>query len=331
MVNGQLLTERADLGTGQRRHAATVRDDTDKPSNSVPNREFIHNLRNRGFATVKKRVHDAMADKSLHGVVEKATDSDAFEYTARAGFAVSGVLHLLVAYIILRIAFGSAEKADQSGALSALAKQTGGALMLWAAAVGLVALGLWRIAEAIVGSKPGEGTGPTQDDTPAWKRAKSLALAIVNFAIAISAVRFAMGSGRQSSQQNEGLSAQMMQSGWGKAVLTLVGLGLVAVGGYHIYKGASKKFLKDLRVYGGTGITAVGVTGYAAKGVVLAGAGVLVIIATLQADPSKATGLDSAVKALGHAPFGKFLLVAAAVGIAAFGVYSFVRSRHGRM
>ena len=63
----------------------------------------------------------------------------------------------------------------------------------------------------------------------------------------------------------------------------------------------------------------------------LAGAGVLVIVATLQADPSKATGFDAAVKTLGHAPFGRVLLVVAALGIAAFGAYSFVRSRHGRM
>src|SRR4029077_19874921 len=125
-----------------------------------------------------------------------------------------------------------------------------------------------------------------QDDTPTWKRAKSLGLAVVNFAIALSAARFAMGSGQQSSQQNAGRSAQMMQSGWGKAILIVVALVLVAIGGYHVYKGASKKFLKDPRVSGGTGVTAVGITGYAAKGMVLAGAGVLVIVAILQADPS---------------------------------------------
>jgi hypothetical protein len=272
-----------------------------------------------------------MTEQRFHGVADRATDNDAFEYSARAGFAVSGVLHLVVAYIILRIAFGSGGNADQSGALATLANQTAGVVILWVAAVGLAALGLWRIAEAIVGSKPGEGSGPRQDETPAWKRAKSLGLAIVNFAIAISAAKFAMGSGQQSSQQNAGLSAQMMQSGWGKALLTIIGLGLIAVGGYHVYKGAAKKFLKDLRVYGGTGIKATGIAGYVAKGVVLAGAGLLVIIATLQADPSKATGFDAAVKTLGHAPFGKVLLVAAAIGIAAFGAYSFVRSRYGRM
>jgi hypothetical protein len=272
-----------------------------------------------------------MADKSMHGVADRATDSDAFEYAARAGFAISGVLHVLVAYIIAGIAFGVGGNADQSGALATLARQTGGAVLLWVVAVGLVALGLWRIAEAIVGSKPGERSGGDQDDTPAWKRAKSLGLAIVNFAIAFSAARFAMGSGQQSSEQNAGLSAQMMQSGWGKAILIVVALGLVAIGGYHVYKGASKKFLKDLRVSGGTGVTAVGIIGYAAKGMVLAGAGVLVIVAILQADPSKAAGLDAAVKTLGHAPFGKVLLVVAALGIASFGAYSFVRSRYGRM
>jgi hypothetical protein len=272
-----------------------------------------------------------MVDRPLEGFADRATDSDAFEYTARAGFAVSGMLHLLVAYIVLRIAFGSAEEADQSGALATLARQTGGALILWVVTVGLAALGLWRIAEAIIGSKPGEGSGPHHDDTPMWKRAKSIGLAAVNFAIALSAARFAVGSGKQSTQRNAGLSAQMMESGWGKAILVALALGLIAVGGYHVYKGVAKKFFKDLRVTGGSAIRAVGIGGYAAKGVVLMGTGVLVAIATLQADPSKATGLDAAVKTLGQAPFGRFLLIAAAAGLAAFGVYSFVRSRYGRM
>lgn len=280
---------------------------------------------------MKTGVKGDMADKSLSGVADKATDSDAFELTARAGFAVSGVLHLLIGYLIVRIALGSGDNADQSGALATLAQQTGGAVLLWIAAAGLLALGLWRVAEAIVGSKPGEGSGRSRDDTPAWKRAKSLGLAAVNVAIAISAARFAMGSGQQTSQRNAGLSAQMMQSGWGTAILTVVGLGLIAVGGYHVYKGVTKKFYKDLRVPERTAITAVGVTGYAAKGLVLVGAGVLVIVATLQADPAKASGLDAAVKTLGHAPFGKVLLILAAIGIAAFGVYSFVRARYGRM
>src|SRR5262245_36164865 len=162
-----------------------------------------------------------MSNTSVHGVVDRATDSKAFEYLARAGFAVSGVLHLLVAFIILRIAFGSGGNADQSGALATLADQPGGTLMLWCAAVGMAALALWHVAEAIVGKYPGEKSQFRQDseDRPAWKRAKDVGVAVLYFAIAISAARFAMGSGQTSSQQNAGLSAQLMQSGWGKTLL----------------------------------------------------------------------------------------------------------------
>lgn len=271
------------------------------------------------------------SSNSMHGIADRATDSNAFEYTARAGFAASGVLHVLLGFIIARLAFvGGGGNADQSGALSELGSQTGGAILLWIVAVGLFALGLWRVAEAVLGSKPSEKSS-NKDDNPAWKRGKSLGLAIVNFAIAVSAARFAMGSGQSSSQQNSGLSAQLMQSGWGKALLVAVGLGVIAVGSYHIYKGASEKFFDELRVSGGTAIKVIGITGYVAKGIVLAGAGLLVILATLQADPAKASGLDAAVKTLGQAPFGKFLLIAAAVGIAAFGAYSFIRSRYSKM
>ena len=98
MVYSQLLTECADLGTGQRRHATTVRAGTDRSSTVIPNHEFIHKWGAHGFAAVKKGVYDAMTDQSLRGVADKATDSDAFEYAARAGFAVSGVLHLLLAF-----------------------------------------------------------------------------------------------------------------------------------------------------------------------------------------------------------------------------------------
>ena len=93
----------------------------------------------------------------------------------------------------------------------------------------------------------------------------------------------------------------------------------------------TKKFLDDLKVDGGGVVEPLGVVGYVAKGGVLAGAGVLLIVAVFKTDPSKATGIDGAVKTLGEAPFGKFLLLLAAAGIAAYGLYSFVMARYARM
>lgn len=265
------------------------------------------------------------------GVVDRATRNDAFQYAARAGFVISGVLHLLIGYIIVSVAFGSGDPADQSGALAALASSGGGAPVLWATAIGLTALGLWRFAETVVGPHPTETSGE-QEDPGIIERLKSFGTALAYLAIAYSAAKFATGTGQKSSTENAGLSARLMEHGWGKFLLVAAGLGIVGVGAYHVYKGATKGFLKDdLTVPGGPVITPVGIVGYVAKGVVLAGAGILVIVATFTADPAKASGLDGAVRTLGAAPFGKVLLVLAALGFAAFGVYSFARSRYCRL
>jgi hypothetical protein len=250
--------------------------------------------------------------------VRTATDNRWFEHAARAGFAASGVLHLLLAWIIVRLAFGDAGNADQSGALATLAGQTGGAAMLWLAAAGLAALGLWHAAEAVV-------TDDLKD------RVKAGAVCVVNLALALSAVRFATGAGQSSGGQNAGTSAQLMHSGWGKAVLVAVAIGLIAVGGYHVYKGATRGFEEELERSCGPVVTWVGVVGYVAKGLALAGTGILVGVATFTADPAKASGVDAAIKTLGAAPFGRVLLVLAALGIAAYGAYGFVRARHGEM
>jgi hypothetical protein len=255
---------------------------------------------------------------STRSAAVTARDNVWFERTAKAGFAVSGLLHVLIAFIVARLAFGAGGNADQSGALGTLAAQPGGAVMLWVAAVVLAALGLWNLVEAFV-------------ERELMDRAKAAAVGVVYLALAFSAAKFAMGTGTSSSSQNAGLSAQMMQSGWGKTLLVVVALVLIGVGGYHVYKGAAKNFLEELTVSGSAAVTWIGMVGYIAKGLVLVGVGILVIVATLTSDPSKASGVDGAVKALGNAPFGKILLLLAALGIAAYGAYGFIRGRYAKM
>ncbi|HEY7050530.1 MAG TPA: DUF1206 domain-containing protein [Mycobacterium sp.] len=83
----------------------------------------------------------------------------------------------------------------------------------------------------------------------------------------------------------------------------------------------------DLTVSGGPVLTPLGIAGYVGKGLMLAGAGILVIVATFTTDPAKSSGIDGAVKTFGAPPFGKVLLIVAALGFAAYGLYSFARSR----
>lgn len=264
--------------------------------------------------------------------VDRATDQSWFEGAARAGHVVSGIVHLLIAYVVVRIALGDGGNADQSGALATVSTTTGGTIALVLAAVAFVAMALWRLAEAAIGV---HATEPNDSDdhgpSALLDRGKALSLAVIYFAFAWTAGRFALGDHASSGSQNAGLSARLMQSTPGTLLLVVIGVVVVCVGLYHVYKGLSRAFLDDLTIDGRPVVVVSGVVGYAAKGVVLAAAGVLVVVAAVRSNPSQATGLDGAVKTLGAATPGPSVLIAAAFGLAAYGVYAFVMARWARM
>jgi hypothetical protein len=122
-----------------------------------------------------------------------------------------------------------------------------------------------------------------------------------------------------------------MNTDTGTIVLIVGGVVIIAVGGYHVYKGASRTFLQDLTGTPSALVRRLGFIGYIAKGLVIAAAGVLVIIAACLSQPDKATGLDAALKTLGAQPYGAALLILAALGLITYGLYSFAMARHTKM
>jgi hypothetical protein len=253
-----------------------------------------------------------------------------FERVARGGYVVSGLLHVIIGYLAIRIALGTGGgSADQSGALAALSAKPGGNIALWAAVIALLIMAFWRLAETALGRSTdpkSQGAMPEILD-----RAKASALAVVYFGFAYSTLGFARSAGKSTGHQNSALSARLMQSASGTVVLIVGGVIIVAVGGYHIYKGASRNFLDDLKGTSSDLVRRLGVIGYIAKGLVIAGAGVLVIIAASLSQPDKATGLDGALKTLGAQPYGAILLILAGVGIITYGLYSFAMARYAKM
>jgi Domain of Unknown Function (DUF1206) len=268
---------------------------------------------------------------SFKSAVNRATDNRVLQRVARAGYAISGTLHLLVAGIIVRIAFGFRGEADQTGALATLASRPGGTVTLYVVTAGLIALALWRLSESVLGLHPAEHSDAHKRESPIAHRLKAFGLALVYGAVASTAIQFAIGAHARASGQTAGLSARLMQSVGGKAVLVVVGAVIVVIGSYYAHKGASRKFLNDLNVDGGRLLTALGVCGHIAEGLVLSAVGISVMVATFLGDPAKASGLDGAVKALGSTRFGGAILIAAAVGFAAYGCYSFALTRYSRM
>jgi hypothetical protein len=262
----------------------------------------------------------------------RAGDSDALEHLARIGLIAYGVVHLLVAWLALQLAWGGGgESADQSGAMSTLAEQPFGKPLLWVLAIGLIALALWQLAE-VLRHRSGLRSSGEAKKKAVTKIVKSVAKTVVYLFLAGTAIKVATGGGQSSSAQQQQTVAGVF--GWpaGRFLVGVAALVVIGVGVYHIHKGLTKHFLKEIDTAQATAgqqkvIERLGQVGYPAKGVALALVGGLIGWAAITFDPEKATGLDGALRTLLDAPFGKALLTLVAIGIAAFGAFCFFRAR----
>jgi hypothetical protein len=271
---------------------------------------------------------------TAQGAARQAGESDSLEHLARVGLLAYGLVHLLVAWLAVQLAWsgGSGESADQSGAMSTLAESPIGKPLLWVVAVGLVALAAWQAAEVLRWRSGWSASGKAR--TKALKKSgNALVKAAVYVALAVLAIRFATGSGGSSSQQQQQTTAGVFDWPGGRFLVGVAGLVLIGVGAHHVRKGLTKSFLKQIDLGDAPQsatrlVTRLGQVGFPSKGVALALVGGLLGYAAITFDPSKAQGLDGALRTILQAPFGRILLTLVAIGIAAFGAFCFVRARY---
>lgn len=261
------------------------------------------------------------------GKAEEIQDHPGFEAVARFGFVLNGLVHFIIGWTAIQLSRGGGgESADQSGAFQEMASAPGGEILLWIGAIGGGALALWYLVEAALMTRM----------KPEWADvAKCVGKAVAYGALGWTASVFARGGSSSSSQDSREATSSLMQNTAGRGLLIVVGLALVAAGGYHIYKGVTKKFHEDLRTTGGgsigKGVDMLGLFGYPAKGVALAVMGGLFVIGAIRADSSETTGFDGALRALRDGPFGTVVLLVVGLGFIAFGIYSIVRARFAKM
>ena len=256
-------------------------------------------------------------DHTLRSSAVRAGNHPVIENGARLGYAASGVLHLLLGWLALQLVLGHAATADQTGALGALAATAVGKALLWVLLIGFVLLGVWQVAE--VAAHVGKD------------RVRPAAKAAVYLALAWTAFTVLHGSATSGNQQSAGTAASLMAHPAGRLLVGAIGLLVVGVGVYHVAKGWRKTFLSDLREHPSEWVVRAGRLGYVAKGIALVLVGGLFVSAAVTADPSKAKGLDGALRTLLALPLGRVLLALVAVGLAAYGVYSFARARYARI
>lgn len=251
----------------------------------------------------------------------------------RIGMVCYGVVHGLVASLALRIATeGSDKPADQSGALEEIAGTTFGGVVLWVLAIGLIAFGVWQALLAVVGY-----TWRNKKRTRVFKRIGAGVRAVIGFSLGVLSIRLATGDGGGGGggEEQKTFTARLLELPTGRFLVILAALIVLGFGIAAIVSGARRSFMKDLdttELPAGSQqwVRRIGMIGYLAKGVAVGIVGILLGIAALRSNPGQAGGLDAALRTLAGQPFGVFLLVVVALGLAAFGVYCLAAARSHR-
>jgi hypothetical protein len=241
---------------------------------------------------------------------------------ARVGLVAYGLIHLVVAALIVQVVFGDRERADKKGALQEIAESGSGRLLLWVVVAGLAALVVLRLVDAVSAYRRLDG----------WRRVGRMTVAageaVVYTVLARSAATIAQAEGGDSFSKS--VVAALFGLPGGPFLVGLVGVALVAAGGYAVVHGLRREFLHDLALPPRfrTAVGVLGTVGWTALGAAGATAGVLLVAAAIQFDPAAPVGLDAGIRALAGQPFGPVLLLVLAAGLAVFAAYCLFDARY---
>ncbi|MEK0097999.1 DUF1206 domain-containing protein [Streptomyces sp. A475] len=261
----------------------------------------------------------------------RAANSTAVSGAARAGFAARGVIYVLIGVLSLRIAFsdGGGEQADRGGAIAEIAEKPFGTVLLWLLGTALVGMALWRLTEAAFGQ-----AGP--DGKKASKRAMAAGRCVFYGFVAYSVLSYAAGergSGSGSSDKDsQDITAKVLDWPGGQWIVGIAGAAVAGAGVWIAVRAFMRKFQKHLKVSDMSQKTLkmvnfLGMFGGSCRGAVFAVAGGFAVAAALKHKPGKAKGMDDTLRSFADTPAGPWLLVLIALGLAAFGVFSWANAR----
>ena len=249
---------------------------------------------------------------------------------ARTGYAARGLVYVLIGFFAVLAAFGRSEVEGTEGALQALLRQPFGTILVWFVAIGLAAFCVWRGVQAI------RDTDNHGSEAKGIAIRAGLALGGLSYAVvALLAAAIATGS-RSGSEEGGGGDptggwlAAIHEIGLGWLVVYGVAAILFAVGAAHIVKGLRAGFEKYFRCTEDVmaWLRPLARFGLIARGIVFLIVGGLVVRGGLAYDVEERPGLADALQAVRGHDFGWLILLAIALGLVAFGLYSLAEARY---
>ncbi|MFL6232225.1 MAG: DUF1206 domain-containing protein [Thermoanaerobaculia bacterium] len=276
----------------------------------------------------------AQTGRQIETTARTALHSPWLERLARAGYAARGAVYALVGFLAVETALGARSRpTDTRGALQEIAGRS--TAFLWLIAVGLAGYALWRIVQGFLDP---EHKG--NDLKGLAKRAGRIGSGLIYGGLAWAAMKIALGAhgaeGGGGGHTYQAWTAKLMSEPFGRWLVAAVGIGVIAGGLQQIRRGWTERFRKEIRLQEMDETERKvalnsGKLGLIARGVVFLISGWFLVQAAWRFDPSQARGLGGALAALAVQPHGALLLGLVAVGLIAFGAYSILLARYGRI
>jgi Domain of Unknown Function (DUF1206) len=281
------------------------------------------------------------ATPSIHNPVGRiAADHPGVVKIGRAGWFAKGVVYTIAGFLALSVAAkasgwadGTSTTGDQEaspvGAIKTVAGSSGGTLLLWLLAAGMLLYATWRVVSALL---------PGSTDAKGWAhRIGYIASAVMYTTFAISAIALA----RHAPENPDGnkrvtdISETIMTNAAGRIVIGLVGLIVIAVGIYRVSKGATMDVDDELDLSGmsatrRTWTERLGAVGEVGRGIGFALVGFFLLRSAITYKADEATGLDGALRRLAAESWGVLVVVVVGIGFAAYGLFclaTFTRRR----
>lgn len=262
----------------------------------------------------------------------RPTSSNWIEALARLGYATKGLVYSLIGLLALQAAFTAGGKTtDSQGALTTLANQPFGQLLLIVSALGFVGYALWRLVEVLKDPEhPGAKTAETL-----FHRLSYLISAGIYLGLAFTALQLAMGNGGGDGNTNQIWITRVMALPFGRWLVGLGGAIVIGGGLSEVLRGAKAKFRKNLKLQQMSGreqswALRAGKVGLIARGIVFAMLGFLTLQAAYQANPERAEDAGGALQVLQQWT-NPWVFAAIALGLLAFGIHMFFMARYGRI
>jgi hypothetical protein len=255
---------------------------------------------------------------------------------SRLGLACRGTVYLLVGYLAFRLALVShgraGEPASGAGAVQAAIAPAWGRVLLVLLVAGLAAYALTQLLEAVF--RPARATGMMGR----WRQRAVSSWGFVLYSVfCLSTARLlvqapAKQTAQSEQRQDTGMAAELLKSGWGRALLVLAGI-LVVAGGVEAARRAIRLNFRERFAAGHmspvlAAVTrALGAFGSVARAVVFALVGVFLIRAGALSSADQAKGLDAVFRSVASSRYGPWLLALLASGLFCYGLYCLIEVR----